>query len=338
MALRAVAASASFVCMLTCAAAPARAQSVTTEAAVVSGYSTDDLNAQAVQLRAFGDLAGGVRYFGELAWARSSRTDDDAFAAAYPYGNRVDVIEAYGERIFRPGEALLAVRGGRFRPPFGIYAASDHAYGGFLRPPLIRYSEYSGISNHFLEQGADVTVGVPWLTVESALGAPGDVGDETRGSGLDSITRVQAYYGPFIAGASYIRTSPIQTPTPRAGKTRFGGVDLRWAHGGVQARGEWVSGAPFDGASAHGWYVDGIVHVLGMGPVTAVARIERLAWDDPTEHEIATTNRQTAGARVRLPLGFAITANLVHRTGHLGVYQPSSLDVGVLWSGRHATP
>ena len=46
----------------------------------------------------FGDIAGGVRYFGELAWARSANDADDAFATAFPYGNRVDIVEAYAEK------------------------------------------------------------------------------------------------------------------------------------------------------------------------------------------------------------------------------------------------
>ena len=40
------------------------------------------------------------------------------------------------------------------------------------------------------------TAGVPWLTVESELGAPGDVGEHTRASGLDSATRVQGVRRP----------------------------------------------------------------------------------------------------------------------------------------------
>ena len=53
---------------------------------------------------------------------RTSETDEstDAFGAAYPYGNRVQVTEAYGERLFRPGPALVGFRAGRYRTPFGI--------------------------------------------------------------------------------------------------------------------------------------------------------------------------------------------------------------------------
>jgi len=227
----------------------AHGQSITTEAAATAGVSTDGLAAGAFQLRGFGDIPGGIRFFGEASLAQTSDRDNDGFATAYPYGGRLDVIEAYGERIFRPRNAIVGVRAGRFRTPFGIYNASDHAYTGFLRPPLIRYDEYSGISNYFLEQGADVVVGVAGLQVETALGAPADVGTSVRRSGLDSITRVQAYYGPIIGGVSHIRTRSLQSADEDT-RSDFTGGDLRWTHGGVQARGEWMTGHPFEASKS----------------------------------------------------------------------------------------
>ena len=109
-------------------------QSLTTEAAVSTGVSTEEeISAAAVQLRAFGDVKAGIRFFTEAAWAVRSDEDSDVFGAAYPYSNRVRVIEAYGERLFRPGNAVVAVRAGRYRTPFGISNGSDHGYTGFLR-------------------------------------------------------------------------------------------------------------------------------------------------------------------------------------------------------------
>jgi len=320
-----------------CVLAPttARAQSLTTEAAVTAGASTDSLAAGALQLRGFGDLPGSIRFFGEASFAQTSDDDgdNDGFAAAYPYGGRLEVIEAYAERLFRPKDnAIVGVRAGRFRTPFGIYNSSDHAYTGFLRPPLIRYDEYSGISNYFLEHGADVVVGVWGLQVETALGAPADVGSGVRRSGLDAIVRVQGYYGPIIAGVSHIRTKSLQSAEEDS-RSDFTGVDLRWMRGGVQLRGEWMAGHPFEGATTNGWYADAIVHLVPMGPVTAVARIERMGFEEPGEDE--TLGRQTVGARIRIPAGFSLNVNLVHRTGELGDYKPNSLDVGVTWSGRY---
>ena len=47
----------------------------------------------------FGDALPGVRYYFELGWAKTSDDESDAFGAAYPYTNRVQVIEAYAERL-----------------------------------------------------------------------------------------------------------------------------------------------------------------------------------------------------------------------------------------------
>ena len=53
-------------------AATARAQSITTEAAVTAGGSTDSLAAGAMQIRGFGDIPGGIRFFGEASIAQTS--------------------------------------------------------------------------------------------------------------------------------------------------------------------------------------------------------------------------------------------------------------------------
>ena len=85
---------------------------------------------------------------------------------------------------------MLGVRAGRFRMPFGIYSRSDHGYSGFLRPPLIRYDGYFGVSNNWLEDGAMFTAGVPQLFVEASVSRPHDVGFAIRREGLDASIRV----------------------------------------------------------------------------------------------------------------------------------------------------
>jgi hypothetical protein len=314
-------------------------QTITTEAAVSAGMSTDDVSAGAVQLRAFGELKGGVRFFGEAAWAKTSNTDSDFFASAYPYSDRVQVIEAYGERTFRPGEGLVSIRAGRFRPPFGISSASDHAYTGFLRPPFFRYDENSAVSNNFLEHGADLVVGVPHFTLETALGAPADVGTAVRRSGLDAIVRVQGAVGPFIAGVSHMRTSPLESVEVDQGRADFTGLDLRWMYRGVQVRGEWMTGHPFEGATMKGWYADALIHLVRMGPVTAVARIEQFEQEGGDASESAgagAAQRQVIGARIRLPGGFSLNVDLMHRMGKIEVAEsnPFALDVGITWTVR----
>jgi hypothetical protein len=312
----------------------ARAQSITTEAAVTSGVSSDNETAVlATQLRAFGEVGPHIRYYAEAAWATSSDADSGAFGAAYPYGNRLQIIEAYAERLFRPLGKIVDLRAGRYRPPFGIYNASDQAYVGFLRAPLIRYDNNFALSNDFLEQGAALVVGVPRLTFETSVGRPGDVGASIRQPGLDTVVRAQGSAGPFIVGLSHIRTLPDQTGSFVHGRMEFTGLDLRWMRGGVQLRGEWIKGQPFDGTTTTGWYADAIVHRVAMGPVTAVARIEQLDYDTSPPFDLHR-RRQTLGARVRIRDGLSAEVNLMHQTGQSIEFEPVAVDVGVTYSVR----
>jgi len=310
--------------------------SLTTEAALSTGVSTEaHISAAAAQLRAFGDVTAGIRFFTEAAWATRSDDDSDVFGAAYPYTNRFQVIEAYGERLFQPRHAVVGVRAGRYRTPFGISNASDHAYTGFLRAPLIRYDEYFALSNNFLEHGAAVVAGVPRLTVEASVGRPADVGSAIRRPGLDTVVRVQTFAGPLIAGVSRIQTSPYLPESVAPGKSVFTGVDVRWMHEGVQLRGEWITGRPFDGATTHGWYADALVHRVGMGPVTAVGRIERLAYNAHDDLDVFT--RQTIGARLRIFDALSVQLNVLHQTGELSEeHGAAAMDVGITYSLRHA--
>jgi hypothetical protein len=312
----------------------ASAQAIATEAAITSGVSSDnETSVVGTQLRAFGEVGPQIRYYAEAAWATSSDPASGAFGAAYPYGNRVQIIESYAERVFQPLETLVAVRAGRFRPPFGIYNASDHAYTGFLRAPLIRYDNNFALSNNFLEQGAAVTVGVPWLTVATSVGRPGDVGAAARQPGLDTVVRAQGSGGPFIVGVSHIRTPPNLTGSFVHGRMEFTGLDLRWMRSGVQLRGEWITGQPFDRTTTSGWYADAIVHRVAMGPVTAVARIERLDYDTSPPFDLHK-RRQTLGARIRIGEGLSTQVNVLHQTGQSDVHGGVALDIGVTYSVR----
>jgi len=314
----------------------ARGQSITAEAVTTAGYSSDEVAAGAAQVRMFGDLRGDVRYFVESAWAKRTEGESasDSFSAAYPYTNRVQIIEAYAEWMFRPHGLLVGIRGGRFRTPFGIYGGSDHGYSGFLRAPLVRYDEYFALSNNSLEHGANLLVGAPRLTVETSLGAPADVGETERRSALDAIVHAQGYYRAFIVGASYISTSPSRPARLAPGRSAFTGVDMRWMDRGVQLRGEWITGRPFDQATTTGWYVDTLVHRSGMGPVTAVARIERIAHEATDAALDEHARRETIGARIRLMNALSLTVNLVHRSPSDAEYRPRTVDVGVTWSVR----
>ena len=155
-----------------------------------------------------------------------------------------------------------------------------------------------------------------------------------RPSGLDTVFRLQGSQGPFIVGVSHIRTLPYQVGRFVAGNTVFTGVDARWMYAGVQLRSEWITGQSFDGVTTKGWYVDGFVHRLAMGPVTAVARIEQLDYDTPVTAFQLHARRQTIGARVRLFDGLSVQANLMHHTGRLAAYHDGALDLSVTYSVR----
>ena len=118
------------------------------------------------------------------------------------------------------------------------------------------------------------------------------------------------------------------------GQVAFTGVDVRWMRNGVQLRGEWIWGQPFDGTRTHGGYVDAIVHRPIMGPVTAVMRAEHLAYDAIAPFAMYA-ERYTAGARIRLVNQLAAQIEVVRQTQALSEETPLALDVGLTLSLRH---
>jgi hypothetical protein len=334
MALRAAATL--FVAVTTLLAGPAHGQSVSGEIAQTGGYSSNGNGAAATQVRVFGDGALGVRFNLESAWATRSGIETDAFGAAYPYDGRVQFIEAYGDRLFRPHGALVAIRAGRFRTPFGIYSGSDYSYSGFLRAPLIRYDGYFALSNNFLENGVSVVAGVPNLYVETTIGAPGDVGKAGRPSGVDRVVRLQGSYHSVILGVSHISTRPFQSPLFAHGRATFSGIDGRWMQSGVELRGEWITGQPFDGTHTAGGYLDLRVHRPALGPLTAVVRAERLGYD-ATPPFALYAHRYTAGGRVRLLEHLSAQANVIWQSA-LPRQGRSALDVALTYVLRLDSP
>ena len=215
----------------------------------------------------------------------------------------------------RAAAACAACKAGRYRTPFGIWAAGDHGYLGFLRPPLVRYGGYYALSSGYLEHGVAVTVGVA-AAVARGERRPSRPTSGPR-CGATASTRCcapQVAHGPVIAGVSYIDTMPDQPARFAKGRAHFGGVDLRVMHAGVMLRGEWISGRPFDGTATRGGYLDVLVHRPRLGPVTVLARAERLAYDARPPHALYT-HRYTAGARVRIWRGLAAAAGVVHQAG-----------------------
>jgi hypothetical protein len=317
-------------------AAPASAQSVAIEGTHSAGVSSEELAAAGTQLRVYGEAGEtlrGLRFEIEGSWGWRSDEEGDFFGTAYPYGGDVDLMEAFAEYVVPQRGWVRAVKGGRYRTPFGISAASDHAYTGFMRAPLIRYGEYYALSNTALEQGVDVVVGRPRLSFEASVSAPSDVGEAIRRAGVTGLVRAQAAAGAWIVGASYIDTMPSQPARWASGRTRFGGVDVRWMASGVQVRGEWLGGQPFDGTRTVGGYADVIVHRPAMGPLTAFARAERLAYDAEPPHALYT-HRYTAGARVRVWRTIAPSFGVAHQAGQLTQVRRTAFDFGVSGSWR----
>ncbi len=326
-------------CLVACSSASA--QSLSMELDGTTGFSTEgDTAAGAAQLRVFGDV-GDYRVHVETTWAARTADVSDAFGGAYPYGGRLSLSEAYVERIVHRGSWLVGVRGGQYRTPFGIYSRSDHAYQGFLRAPLIRYDDYWSVSNNFLERGVNVVAGSPRLQVEASVGTPGDIGEARRRGGISATVRAQAYYKALVVGVSRITSEPYAPARFATGRLSFTGIDGRFAHGGVLVRGEWIQGRPWSAPETAGWYVDGFIHRRFMGPVTAVVRAERLRYASPrpfTYHDQTFTewmaNRQTVGARVRLPKGLTAQVGLLRQSPLLARTSRVSLDAALTWSLR----
>jgi hypothetical protein len=328
-----------------------RAQTASVELDLTGGYSGEEIRATAAQLRGFGevDRRSKVQYFGEVAWGQRWSSEEtealplfgsdpmgtDVFGAAYPYRNKIQVIEAYAERTFRPRGALLSVRAGQYRTPFGIYDRSSYSYTGFIRPPLIRYDGYFGLSNNYTERGAMVTAGIPRLFVEASLGKPHDLGSSQRRDGTDGSIRVQAYQGPFVVGVSHARSEPYLPGVFAFGRQVFTGLDGRWAHpSGVQLRGEFFHGHSFNGVTTNGWYVDGILHHVGMGPFTVVARTESMVYTASAPFA-RSERRVTLGTRVRLPGYITAQLNYMRQHGNLPKIYDSSLDFTLTYSFRY---
>ena len=316
---------------------------------LTAGFSGEEVRAAASQLRLFGQAPAKIEFFTETAWGDRWAGDapllgqnvsaadpmgTDVFGAAYPYRGRALLIEAYGERFFRPRGTLLGVKAGRFRMPFGIYTRSDYGYSGFARPPLIRYDGYYGLSNNWLEDGAMFTAGVPQLFIEASISRPSDVGFAVRRNGTDASIRVQGYRGQFILGASYARSNPYLSRRFAVGRQAFGGVDARWAHpAGIQARGEFLKGHSYEGVSTTGFYIDGLLHREGMGPFTAVARGEWLNYTAPSPRA-REARRLTLGTRVRLPGPVTVQVNYLRQRGDLPHLKAHTIDVSATYSLR----
>lgn len=319
------------------AASDAFAQGLNAEVSATAGASTDDVAAAATQARVFGDLRG-ISVFGEVAWARTAIADgrsSEAFSTAYPYEGPPHIMDAYVERRLGAGQVFGSVRAGRFRTPFGIYSASEHAYNGFLRAPLIRYEGYWSITNTLLEHGVNLMAGTSRLQGEVTFGHPADVSDDfARRSGVDMVLRAQTWVGPFVIGASHMRSETYDLPYA-AGVMQFTGVDVRWMSHGVQVRGEFLTGRPWNDTRTRGGYVDVSLHRPFMGPVTLVSRLEHLDYDTPDPAYADEASGVALGTRVKLVDGLYAQVNVTHRPSEPYGQNHTATDVALTYTLRY---
>jgi hypothetical protein len=322
------------VVVVTLLAARAAAQTMITELDATVGASTEDVEAAATQLRIFGEGPAKWRFYVEGTWADVWGPESDAFGSAFPYNHQIRPMEVFVEKTVTVTRQrfLVGTRLGRYRTPFGLYSRSDHGYAGFLRAPLIRYGDYWALSNNFLETGGSVVAGTSRLQAEVSLGIPQDEDEQHRRRGFDRVARLQGSFGRWIVGTSYIHTQPTKERPWATGSTEFAGVDARWMMGGVQVRGEFINGRSFSGTRTFGGYADVIVHRMFMGPITAVARAERL--DYVAGPFSSYPRRYTTGARVRLSNMLIAHVNVLHGSAYESDRRESAVDVALTFTAR----
>ena len=266
---RSPAASRVWLCAL-----PAAAQSIAIEGTHSAGASSEELTAVGTQVRVFGDAGEtlrGLRFQIEGSWGWRSDDEGDFFGTAYPYGGagRSDG----GLRRVR-GRAtagwVRAVKGGRYRTPFGIYAAERPRVH---RVPAARRSSATAnttrcrtcISNRVRTS----SIGKPRLSVEGASGLPAMSARPSGGRARQ----------PWSAPRPCWRVDPGRqlhrhdaVPCPRGSRPAERAL-AAWTCAGCPMvywlRGEWLGGQPFEGTRTTGGYADLLVHRPTMGPVTA---------------------------------------------------------------------
>ena len=260
----------------------AGAQTLAVQAQQAVGTSTESITGGAAQVRVLGEprrrAAGGRRR--GVGHARSHDGVRRVRHGLSRTAASIEIIDAYVEYLRPRGRGLRAVKAGRYRAPFGIWSAGDHAL-----------SRLPAAAAHPLR----------WLLrAVERLSRARRGGDRRRAASVargerrppgrcrrwrcaaPASTRCcapRSAHGPVIVGASYLDTMPDQPPRFAQGRAHFGGADLRVMHAGVLVRGEWIGGRPFDGIATRGGYLDLLVHRPGLGPVTLLGRAERLAYD-----------------------------------------------------------
>jgi hypothetical protein len=147
--------------------------------------------------------------------------------------------------------------------------------------------------------------------------------------------RVQGYRGPLVVGVSHIRSQTYGSDPWTRGHMVFTGVDFRWMSGGVQLRGEYLTGRPWDGTRTSGGYVDAFVHRPFMGPLTLVTRVETLDYVSPDVIHSSSARGAAVGARVKVARGLYGQINVTHRPGEPYGHAVTATDVAFTYTTRY---
>jgi hypothetical protein len=161
---------------------------------------------------------------------------------------------------------------------------------------------------------------------------PTDEGEYRREHGPAVVVRGQTYFRSLVVGVSHLRSDRSEPGEWATGRMVFSGIDARWAHEGLVVRGEWLDGEPFDDVITRGGYIDVMFEREWTGPVTAVARIEKLDYF-AGEHS-AFYQRQTVGGRIRIARMIAVQLNLIRQPDGLSDGRRIAFDAGLTFSAR----
>lgn len=111
----------------------------------------------------------------------------------------MQLMEMYAERYFSPHGALLGVRAGRFRMPFGIYRRSDYGYSGFLREGVDSSIRVQGYRGQFIV-GASYARSNPYLSPRFAVGRQAFSGVDVRWAHHAGVRHAASFYAPDCPG------------------------------------------------------------------------------------------------------------------------------------------
>ena len=112
-------------------------------------------------------------------------------------------------------------------------------------------------------------------------------------------------------GVSHLRSQAYDLRYA-TGKMIFTGIDVRWMYAGVQLRGEWLVGRPWDGTSTVELRRCAGAYRPAMGPLTLVARVETLDYDTPDPVFADAASGIALGGRLKLAGACIAQLNVTH--------------------------